>query len=56
MGIVGQGRSREIVESKVPGSDRRYPVVGKRNPYPQKGWKGPNVYGLQRLEQGLPKS
>ena len=46
MGIVGQGGSREVVESKVPESDKRYPVVGKYGPSPQEGWKGPNVCGL----------
>ena len=55
MGIVGQGRSREAVESKVPGGDRRHLVVGKRSPYPKKGQKGPNMCRLQRFEQGLPE-
>ena len=53
MGIFGQERSREAVESKVPGGDRRHSVVGKHSPYPQKGRKSPNVCGLQIFEQGL---
>ena len=50
MGIVGQGGSREAMESEVPEDDKRYPVVGKRSPCPQKGWKDLNVCGLQRFE------
>ena len=56
MGFVGQGKSREAIEGEVSGSGRGHSMVSEYSPNPQEGWKGPNVYGLQRLEQGLPKS